>query len=116
MENFRKLQYEVISGSNKNNWLAVDVSKVGQDSAKRYVNSRCIVRIIDKKVEAIDRLHQIIQTFTKGINIMSTKMGGMGQDLHNTVKEMKYYAAKIYQVDKCVEVCNIFSFGSFFVR
>ena len=87
----------------------VDVSKVGQGSGKRYVNSRCGVRIIDEKGEAIMRLHQIIQNSTKGINIVSTTMGGMVQDLHNTGKEMEYYAAKLHQVDKRVEVSNMFS-------
>ena len=39
---------------------------------------------------------------------MSTTMGGMGQDLHNMGKEMESYADKLRQVEKRVEVCNIF--------
>ena len=88
--------------------MAVDITKVGQASAKRYVDNRCVVRVIDEQVEAIERLHETIQNATKHINIMSTKMGGMGQDLHNMGKEMKYYAAKLHQVDQRVEVSNRF--------
>ena len=47
MENFRKWQDEVITGFTKTNWLVVDVSKVGQGSAKMNVNSRCVVRLIE---------------------------------------------------------------------
>ena len=39
---------------------------------------------------------------------MSTTMGAMGQDLHNLEKEMEYYTNKIHQVDKRVEVINIY--------
>ena len=39
---------------------------------------------------------------------MFTTMGGMGQDFHNRVKYMEYYAAKIPQVEKIVEVSNSF--------
>ena len=35
METFCKRKDEVNGGFNKNNWLAVDVSKVGQGSAKK---------------------------------------------------------------------------------
>ena len=68
--------------------LVVDVSKVGQVSGKRYVNSHCAVRVIDDQGETIGRLHQTIRNSNKGINIMSTTMGGMGQDSHNMGKEM----------------------------
>ena len=88
--------------------MAVDVSKVGQGSAKRYVDSRCVVRVIDEQGEAIGILHQTIHNVIKVINIMSTRMGGMGQDSHNMVKHMKYYAAKLHQMDKCVEVSSMF--------
>ena len=42
---------------------------------------------------------------------MSTTMVGMGKDLHNTEKEMEYYASKLHQVEKHIEVSNMFSFG-----
>ena len=48
------------------------------------------------------RLNQTVQNASKGINIMSTKMGDMGQYLHNHEKEMEYYASKIHQADKQV--------------
>ena len=79
---FHKYQDEVIGGFQQNNWLAVDVSKFGQGSAKNYVDSRCVVRVIDEQVEVIGRLHQTIQNVTKKKNIMSNTMGGMVQDLH----------------------------------
>ena len=82
--------------STKHNWLAVDISKFGRGSAKIYLGSRCVVRVIDEQREAIGRLNQTIQNITKHINIMSTAMGGMGQDLHNMGKEMEYYAAKLH--------------------
>ena len=74
--------------------MAVDVSKAGQGFEKSDVGSCCAVRVIDKQGEAIGVLHQTIHNFTKRINILSTKTGGMGQDLHKMVKEMEYYAAK----------------------
>ena len=58
-------------------------------------------------------MHEKIQNATKHINIMSTTMGGMGQDLHNMGKEMEYYAAKLHQVDKRVEVSNMFFLWKF---
>ena len=45
---------------------------------------------------------------TKGINIMSTTMGDMLQDLHNMRKGIEYYAAELHQVEKRVEVINMF--------
>ena len=86
----------------KKNWLAVDVAKFGQGSAKRYVDSCCVIRVIDEQGESIGILHETIQNATKHVNIMSTTMGGMGQDLHNMGKGMEYYAAKLHQVDKRV--------------
>ena len=62
-------------------WLAVDIAKVGQGSAKRYVYSCSVVRVIDEQGEAIGILHETIQNATKDMNIMSTTMGGMAQDL-----------------------------------
>ena len=88
--------------------MAVDVTKVGQVSEKWYAGSCCVVRVIDKQGEAVGRLYQTIQNVTKRINIMSTSMGGMVQYLHIIVKEMEYYAAKLHQVDKPVEVSNMF--------
>ena len=61
----------------------MDIAKVGQGSAKRYINSCCVVKVIDEQDEAIGRLHETIHNETKQINIMSTTMGVMGQDLHN---------------------------------
>ena len=83
METFHKWQDEVIAGFNENNWLAVDIAKVGQGSTKRYVDSRSVVKVIDEQGEAIGILHEKIQNATKDINIMSTTMGGMAQDLQN---------------------------------
>ena len=82
-QTFQKWQYEVIAGFNENNWLDVAIKKVGQDSAKRYVNSCSVVKVIDKKVEAIGRLHETIVNSSKDISIMSTTMGGMAQDLQS---------------------------------
>ena len=108
METFRKWQDEVIAGFNENNQLAVDVSKVRHGSIERYVGSLCLIRVIDEEGEAIGRLHQTIQNATKGINIMSTEMVCIGQYLHNMVKNMEYYTAKLHQVYKRVEVRNMF--------
>ena len=35
-------------------------------------------------------------------------MGGMGQDLHNMERYMGYYASKLHQVDKLIDVSNMF--------
>ena len=116
METFRRWKYEFITGFNKKDWLAVDASKVGQGSAKRCVDIRCVVRVIYEQDEAIGRLHQTIQNVTKGINILSATMGGMVQDLHNMGKEMEYYSAKLHKVDKRVEVSNMFFLFHFFLQ
>ena len=87
--------------------MDVAIKKVGQGSAKRYVDSHSAVRVIDEHGKAIERLHKIIVNSTTDISIMSTTMGGMAQDLHSYRKEMEYYAAKLYQVDKRVEVSFI---------
>ena len=47
METFRKWQNEVISGFNQNIWLAVDVSNLAMVIKKYYVDSLCVVRLID---------------------------------------------------------------------
>ena len=96
MKTFRKWQDGFNAGFNETNWLAVEVKKFGQGSTKRYVDSCCIVRVIDEKGEAIGILHQTIQNANKHINVMYTTMGGMGQELHSMGKDMKYYAAKIH--------------------
>ena len=70
----------------KKKWLVIDVSKVGQGSAQKYVDSSCVVTVIDEQGEAIGRLHQTIQNVTKNTNIMTTTTGGTGQDLHNMGK------------------------------
>ena len=108
IQNFRKWQDEVIASFNEINWLAVDIAKVGQGSEKRYVDSCCIGRVIDDQGEAIGIFQQTILNATKNINIMSVTMGGMVQNFHNMVKETEYYAAKLHQVEKRVEVSNIF--------
>ena len=104
----------MISGFNENNWLAVDITKAGQGSEKRYVDSRSVFRVIDEQGEAIGRLHEFIVIASKDISIMSTTMGGMAQDLQSYGKEMEYYAAKLHQVDKRVEVSNMFFLWQFF--
>ena len=88
--------------------MAVDNAKVGQGSAKRYIDSFLVVRVIDEQGEAIGRLHKKIQNATKDINIMSTTMSGMAQELQSYGKEMEYYAARLHQVDKSVEVSHMF--------
>ena len=35
-------------------------------------------------------------------------MGGIGEDLYNIEKDMEYYASKLHQVDKRVEVSDMF--------
>ena len=84
MKTFRKCKDEVIGGFNKNNRLVVEMFEVGHGYAKRYVVSLYLVI----KGEAIERLHQKIHNVTKGINIISATMGGMGQDLLNMGKDM----------------------------
>ena len=43
-QTFKKWQDEVIAGFNEKKWLDVTIKKVGQGSAKRYVNSRSVLR------------------------------------------------------------------------
>ena len=92
---------------NEKNWLDVAIKKVGQGSAKRYVNSRSVVKEIDEQGETIERLNETIVNSSKDISIMSTKMDGMIQDLQSYGKEMEYYATKLHQVDKRVQVSFI---------
>ena len=106
-QTFQKWQDEVIDGFNEKNWLDVAIKKVGQSSAKRYVNSRSVVKVIYKQGEAIERLHETIVNSSKDISIMSTTMGGMAQELQSYGKEMEYYATKLHQVYKLVEVSFI---------
>ena len=86
---------------------------VGQGSTKTYIDSHCVIRVIDEQGEAIGRLHETIHNTTKNINSMSTTMGGMTQGLHNMGKEMEYYAAKNHQVEKYVEVNHMFFHSQF---
>ena len=88
-------------------------AKVGQGSAKRYVDSHSAVRVIDEQDAAIGILHETIHNATKRINIMSTTMVGTGQDLHSMGKEMEYYTAKLHQVNKRVEVSHMFFLWQF---
>ena len=87
--------------------MDVAIKKFGQGSAKRYVNSRSVVKVIEKQGEAIEILHETIVNSSKDISIISTTMGGMAQDLQSYGKEMEYYATKLHQVDKRVEVSYI---------
>ena len=80
--------------------MAVDIAKVGQVSAERYVNSCSVIRVIVKQGELIGRLHETIQNVTKHINILSATICGTGKDLRSYRKEMEYYAAKLHQVEK----------------
>ena len=80
-QTFQKWQDEVIAGFNEENWLGVAIKKVGQGSAKRYVDSCSVVRIIDDQGEVIGRLHETIVNYSKYISVMSTTMGSMAQDL-----------------------------------
>ena len=101
METFHKWKNEVIEGFNDKNWLGVNISKVGRCSSKMYVYSRCLIR-------AIGILNQTFHNASKGINIMSTTMGGMGKDLQNLEKGMEYYGSGLHQVEKRVEFSNIY--------
>ena len=53
-------------------------------------------------------MKQTVQNSDKGINIISNTKGGMGKDFHNLKKEMECYMVTLYQVDKWVEVSNIY--------
>ena len=86
METFRKWNKEVIVIFNNNNWLGVNISKVGHGYSKRCINSCCLVGVISEQGEAFGRLNQTILNYAKGIKIISNTMGGMGQDLHNIEK------------------------------
>ena len=44
IQKFHKWQDEVIAGFNENNWLDIAIKKVGQGSAKRYIDSFSVVR------------------------------------------------------------------------
>ena len=106
-QTFQKWQDEVIAGFNEKNQLDVAIKKVGQGSAKRYVDSSSVVKVFYEQGEAIGRLHETIVNDSKDISIMSTTMGGMAQDLQRYGEEMEYYATKLHQVEKRVEVSFI---------
>ena len=88
-QTFQKWQDEVIAGFNEKNWLDVAINKVGQGSAKRYVDSRSVVKVIEKQGEAIGRLHETIVNYSKYISIVSTTMGGTSQYFQSYGKEME---------------------------
>ena len=46
-ENIEKWKKEVIDGFKNKNWLGVNIDKVGSGYYKRYVDSRCVVSVID---------------------------------------------------------------------
>ena len=83
METFFKWQNEVIGGSNKNNLFEVNISKVGHVYSKWCVNSRCLIRVIDKQVDDTVRSNQTIHNASKGINIVSNTMYVMVKDVNN---------------------------------
>ena len=89
-QTFQKWQDEVIAGFNEKHWLGITIKKVGQDSSKRYVDSRYIVKVIDEQGDVIRRLHETIVNSSKNISIMSTTMGGMAQYLQSYGKEIEY--------------------------
>ena len=62
MKTFRKWQNEDIGGFNKENWLEVDVSRFSLGYSKSYINSPCLIRVIDEQGESIGRLHQTIKS------------------------------------------------------
>ena len=85
METFCKWQDEVIVGFNEKlavGWRFKSFTRFW----KKFVNICFIVRLIDDQGEVIGRLHQTIQNSTKGINITSTIMSDMEQDLQNIGK------------------------------
>ena len=47
---------------------------------------------------------------------MSTAMGGTVKDLHNMGIYMEYYAVKLHQVEKDVEISNMFFLWQFFCK
>ena len=90
--------------------MDITIKKVGQGSFKRYVGSRSIFKVIDKQGDVVRRLHETIVNSSKDINIMSTTIGGMARDLQSYGIEMNYYATKLHQVDKRVELSFILLF------
>ena len=61
-----------------------------------YIGSCSVIRLNEKQGQAIGGLNETIQNATQHINIVSTTMGGMTQDLHNYGKEMIYYTTKLH--------------------
>ena len=76
--------------------MDITIKKVGQGSSKRYVDSCSVVKVIDEQGDAIRRLHETIVNSSKDINIMSTTIGGMAQNLQSYGKEMEHYATKLH--------------------
>ena len=86
MVTFRKCQNKIIEGFNDKNWLGVNILKFDRSYLNRYVDSRCLIRLIYEKGEAIGRLKRTVHNASKVIHIMSTTIFGMVQDLHNLEK------------------------------
>ena len=55
----------MIDGSNKTNWLCANIDKIGSGSYNTYVDIRCVVSVIDEKVDNIGRLIKTLQSASK---------------------------------------------------
>ena len=60
--------------------MGVNIGKNGSVSAKRYVDSRFMVSVIDEEGDAIGRFGNTIKSDSKEIKLMSTTMGAMGKN------------------------------------
>ena len=60
--------------------------KLGIGSAKGYVDSRCVVSVIYKQVDVIERPGNTIQISLKEIKLVLTTMGFMWNNLHKMEK------------------------------
>ena len=91
------------------NWLGVNIEKIGSGYAKRQVDSRYVVSVIDEQGYAIGRIGNTIQSDSKEIKLMSTTMGAMGKNQYNMEKEIEFYANKLYCVDQRIEVSSFYN-------
>ena len=82
--------------------------KIGSGSAKRYVESRCVVSEIDEQGDDIGKIGNTLQSASKWIKVMSTTMVGMGKNLHNIYKEIEFYANKLHRADQQIEVSSFY--------
>ena len=55
----------MIDGFNDKNWLGVNIEKIGSRSAKSYVDSRCVVSVIDEQGYDIGKTGNIMQSALK---------------------------------------------------